>query len=107
MPIYEYQCTQCGETTEAIQRIADPPLSDCPSCEAEGALSKLLSAPAFQFKGTGWYVTDYAGKGKDEGKGEGKEKRDKGGDGDAGGEKAKPSDKGGTSAKPASGSPSD
>ncbi len=60
MPIYEYQCTQCGERTEALQRLDEAPLTVCPHCGGE--LRKLISAPAFQFKGSGWYVTDYAGK---------------------------------------------
>ena len=60
MPLYEYECTVCGERTELIQRLSDAPLSDCPTCG--GAVEKLLSAPSFQFKGSGWYVTDYAGK---------------------------------------------
>ncbi len=60
MPLYEYECTKCGERTEAIQRHGDALLTVCPSCG--GALVKLLSAPAFQFKGSGFYVTDY-GKG--------------------------------------------
>jgi len=58
MPIYEYRCEACGETTEVIQRLDEAPLEICPRCG--GALKKLLSAPAFQFKGSGWYVTDYA-----------------------------------------------
>jgi putative FmdB family regulatory protein len=58
MPIYEYRCEACGEITEVIQRFADAPLAICPRCG--GALKKMVSAPAFQFKGTGWYVTDYA-----------------------------------------------
>ncbi|MDX1642873.1 MAG: FmdB family zinc ribbon protein [Thermoanaerobaculia bacterium] len=62
MPIYEYRCESCGERTEAIQSFDDPPLAVCPHCG--GPLKKLMSAPAFQFKGTGWYVTDYAGKGR-------------------------------------------
>jgi putative FmdB family regulatory protein len=62
MPIYEYQCQECEQRTEAIQRLDDPPLEQCPHCG--GALRKLMSAPAFQFKGTGWYVTDYADKKK-------------------------------------------
>ena len=69
MPLYEYQCQSCGDTTEVIQRMSDPPLSTCERCG--GDLKKLISAPAFQFKGSGWYVTDYAdkgGKGKDSGK---------------------------------------
>lgn len=60
MPLYEYECTVCGERTEVIQRLSDPPLSDCPKCREP--VRKLLSAPSFQFKGSGWYVTDYAGK---------------------------------------------
>ncbi|MDX1631834.1 MAG: FmdB family zinc ribbon protein [Thermoanaerobaculia bacterium] len=69
MPIYEYECESCGHRTEAIQQLDDPPLTTCESCG--GNLQKLISAPAFQFKGTGWYVTDYADKGK--GGGNGKE----------------------------------
>lgn len=61
MPIYEYSCASCGRVTEALQRLSDPPLAVCPQCG--GALRKLISAPAFQFKGQGWYVTDYAKKG--------------------------------------------
>jgi putative FmdB family regulatory protein len=67
MPIYEYACEACGRVTEVIQRLDDPPLTVCPECG--GAVKKMLSAPAFQFKGEGWYVTDYARKGG--GKGEG------------------------------------
>ena len=67
MPIYEYQCQACDERLETIQAISDPPLTTCPECG--GDLKKLLSAPAFQFKGSGWYVTDYAraGNGSKEG----------------------------------------
>jgi putative FmdB family regulatory protein len=60
MPLYEYRCTGCGKHLEALQRVSAPPLRECPTCHA--ALEKLVSAPALQFKGTGWYVTDY-GKG--------------------------------------------
>jgi putative FmdB family regulatory protein len=60
MPLYEYRCTGCGKRLEALQRVSAPPLRECPTCH--GALEKLVSAPALQFKGTGWYVTDY-GKG--------------------------------------------
>ena len=60
MPLYEYRCRECGDLTEVMQRISDPPLSTCDLCGGE--LKKLISAPAFQFKGSGWYVTDYAGK---------------------------------------------
>lgn len=58
MPLYEYRCQDCGQTVEVIQKVADPVLSVCQACG--GRLERLLSAPAIQFKGTGWYVTDYA-----------------------------------------------
>ena len=60
MPIYEYECQQCGKRTELLQRFDDAPLAACPDCGGE--VKKLISSPAFQFKGSGWYVTDYAGK---------------------------------------------
>lgn len=73
MPIYEYQCKDCGDRIEEMQKMSDPPLTTCKECGGE--LKKLISAPAVQFKGEGWYVTDYAGKGKkkkdDAGGGEG------------------------------------
>ncbi|HEX2120300.1 MAG TPA: FmdB family zinc ribbon protein [Thermoanaerobaculia bacterium] len=62
MPLYEYECTQCAERVEIIQNLSDPPYSHCPKCG--GDMKKLFSAPAIQFKGTGWYKTDYAGSGK-------------------------------------------
>lgn len=58
MPIYEYQCRSCGHRTEALQRMSDPPLTTCGECGGE--LKRLISSPSFQFKGSGWYVTDYA-----------------------------------------------
>ena len=61
MPLYEYECSQCGHRFELIQRFADPPAETCVAC-GQGPVHKLLSAPAFHFKGTGWYVTDYAKK---------------------------------------------
>jgi putative FmdB family regulatory protein len=61
MPLYEYECSQCGHRFELIQRFADPPAETCPAC-GKGPVHKLLSAPAVHFKGTGWYVTDYAKK---------------------------------------------
>ena len=61
MPLYEYQCTECEATLEAIQAFSAPPLEECPEC-GRSSLKKLLSAPAFQFKGSGWYVNDYARK---------------------------------------------
>ena len=58
MPLYEYECTKCGERLEILQKISDPPYSRCPKCG--GQMRKLLSAPAIQFKGSGFYKTDYA-----------------------------------------------
>ena len=57
MPLYEYQCHGCGETFEVKQKFADEPLTKHPVCG--GAVERILSAPALQFKGSGWYVTDY------------------------------------------------
>lgn len=59
MPIYEYDCEACGRRTEAIQRVGEKPLKICPHCG--GKLKKAFSVPAIQFKGSGWYVTDYGG----------------------------------------------
>lgn len=61
MPLYEYQCDACGNRFELIRRFSDPPVTVCPNCGAE-QVRKLISSPAFQFKGSGWYVTDYARK---------------------------------------------
>ena len=58
MPIYEYQCTECGALHEALQKMSDPPLTDCPACGAS-ALRKKVSAVAFRLKGSGWYETDF------------------------------------------------
>ena len=58
MPIYEYQCKECGHQLEAIQRFSDAPLTLCPVCEKPG-LAKQLSAPSFRLKGGGWYETDF------------------------------------------------
>ncbi len=66
MPIYEYNCQKCG-TFETTQRITEKPLAKCPTCK--GKVRKLISNTSFQLKGTGWYITDYARKGKsDDGK---------------------------------------
>ena len=65
MPLYEYQCKKCHSLTERIQKFSDPPLAICPHCGGE--LEQLLSAPAVQFKGSGWYVTDYAKKSSSKG----------------------------------------
>jgi putative FmdB family regulatory protein len=73
MPIYEYECLQCGKRTEWLQRMSDGPLAACPQCGGE--VRKLISAPSFQFKGSGFYKTDYvdkkSGSGSSEGKSEG------------------------------------
>ncbi len=60
MPLYEYECEACGHRAEVLQRVGAPPIGACESCG--GKMKRLLSAPAFQFKGSGWYVTDYAKK---------------------------------------------
>jgi putative FmdB family regulatory protein len=65
MPLYEYQCENCGDRFERIRKFSDPPLDEpCPKCG--GPIRKLLSSPAIQFKGKGWYVTDYAKSGSSE-----------------------------------------
>ena len=122
MPLYEYECDDCGHRFERIRKFSDPPLTTCPECD--GPIRKLLSPPAIQFKGTGWYVTDYARKsgdgkaaegageaGKDAGaangadakaSGESRSSADgKSGDGSKSGSESKPS---GASASSASGS---
>jgi putative FmdB family regulatory protein len=106
LPLYEYECLECGRF-ERVQKFSDPILATCPTCE--GSVKKLLSAPAIQFKGTGWYVTDYSGKssgGKDrdakatESKtSDAKDKSNK----TAGSDKAKTPAQSGGAAKPASG----
>jgi putative FmdB family regulatory protein len=58
MPLYEYQCQKCGHRFERIQRFSDPMVKKCPDCG--GKVEQMISAPAVQFKGSGWYVTDYA-----------------------------------------------
>jgi len=60
VPLYEYQCTKCHRRTEKIEKVNGPHLKKCPHCG--GKVEALFSAPAIQFKGSGWYVTDYAGK---------------------------------------------
>ena len=69
MPLYEYQCESCGHRFEVIQKFSDDLVSVCPNC-GKGPVVKLLSSPAIQFKGSGWYITDYARKdsGKESGK---------------------------------------
>ena len=60
MPLYEYKCLKCGRKTEKIENVDGPHLKKCPHCG--GKIERVLSPPAIQFKGAGWYVTDYAGK---------------------------------------------
>src|SRR5947208_3513045 len=62
MPLYEYKCDACGHRFEKIQKFSDPLIEECPKCGAK-EVHKLVSSPAIQFKGTGWYITDYAKKG--------------------------------------------
>lgn len=73
MPLYEYECVQCRERVEVIQRLSDPPYSHCPKCG--GDMKKLMSAPAIQFKGSGFYKTDYASSGKSGGTSTGKSEK--------------------------------
>jgi putative FmdB family regulatory protein len=60
MPLYEYECTKCGHRFEKIRKFSDKQITKCPECG--GRVEQMLSAPAVQFKGSGWYVTDYAKK---------------------------------------------
>jgi putative FmdB family regulatory protein len=80
VPIYEYRCESCGKRIELIQKFSDPPLTECAECH--GKLTKVIAPPALQFKGSGFYITDYTDKGKppkeeSKGKGEPKEKTEK------------------------------
>ena len=73
MPLYEYECDACGRRFEQIQKFSDPPVAACPTCG--GSVKKLVSTPAIQFKGSGFYITDYARSGKAGGEGEGKSEK--------------------------------
>lgn len=75
MPLYEYECAQCGQVEEALQKFSDKPLKKCRNCS--GSLRKLISNSSFHLKGTGWYVTDYANKSKTDASSKGKEKQSK------------------------------
>jgi putative FmdB family regulatory protein len=72
MPLYEYQCESCNNRFERIQKFSDPPIETCPAC-GKGPVRKLLSSPAIQFKGSGWYITDYAKKSSSDGGSSGSE----------------------------------
>ena len=100
MPLYEYQCQACGRRLERIQKFSDPPLEVCPHCG--GKLEKLISSPAIQFKGSCWYITDYARKGessKDKGSTSSKESADKSSSADKT-EKTEKKDTGDSASKP-------
>jgi putative FmdB family regulatory protein len=99
MPIYPYVCTACGHEFDALQKISEDPLTECPEC-GESTLRKRLAAPAFQLKGTGWYETDFkhGGKGKDKSAGDSKAA----GGSDSKDQKSKSQGESGTGAKGAS-----
>lgn len=94
MPLYEYQCDSCGRRFEVIQKWSDALIETCSVCG--GPVHKLQSAPAFQFKGTGWYVTDYAKKEQpgSTGQGDGDSKEGVKATTDKGGDKAEKGEKG-------------
>ena len=71
MPLYEYHCEACGSRFEKIRKFSDPPLEECPTC-GKGPVTKLISSPAIQFKGSGFYITDYPKKSSDSGRGDSK-----------------------------------
>lgn len=76
MPLYEYECQQCSNVTEVLQRFSDPPLTVCSECDGE--LKKLISSPAIQFKGSGFYITDYKKSGSNGSKSESSSKSESG-----------------------------
>ena len=93
MPLYEYECDACGQRFEVIQKFSDAPAETCAEC-GKGPVRRLLSSPAIQFKGSGWYITDYAQKGRSEsaGKADTSDKADKTGKADKA-DKAEKADK--------------
>jgi len=98
VPLYEYECTKCGHRFEKIQKFSDPPVKTCPKCK--GKVVRLLSAPAIQFKGSGWYITDYGrkGSGGDDKAGKSSDSDDKAGK--SGDDKAAKAEKASKEAKP-------
>ena len=94
MPLYEYRCQRCQGVFEVIQKFSDEPLTVHDNCG--GAVERLISAPALQFKGTGWYITDYARAGKNGQSGK------EGGEKTTGDKQAKESSSGSSEAKPES-----
>ncbi len=83
MPIYEYRCSSCGHQNDFLQKLSEPPLTDCPEC-GKSTFSKQVTAAGFQLKGTGWYATDFKNKGSQGGGDKGGGSGDKGGTSDAG-----------------------
>jgi putative FmdB family regulatory protein len=81
VPLYEYACDACGERFEIIQKFSDAPPAACPKC-GKGPVVRQMSSPAIQFKGTGWYITDYSQKGKSGSDGAAAEKKSSGTSGD-------------------------
>ena len=111
MPLYQYECDSCAHRFERIQKFSDPLVDVCPKCG--GTVRKLLSSPAIQFKGSGWYITDYAKKGgnvesSSSAKSEGNDKKPEGSDksSEKSSDKSASSDKssGSSESKPAGGS---
>ena len=107
MPLYEYQCTSCSHRFEVIQKFSDAPVRKCPKCGK--AVERLVSSSAIQFKGTGWYVTDYARKSgsaaeksSSGGKGEGKDGKESATEASAAAEKSGPPKETSTPSSPAS-----
>jgi putative FmdB family regulatory protein len=100
MPLYEYECDVCGHRFEVIQRFSDSPIDKCPACGS--TVHKLQSAPAFQFKGTGWYVTDYAKSGGKAGGDDGKKTDGAGSESGSSGDKPTSSDAGSSTSSPSS-----
>jgi putative FmdB family regulatory protein len=99
MPLYEYECDACGQRFEVIQKFSDARIETCQEC-GKGPVRRLLSSPAIQFKGSGWYITDYAQKGKSDaaGKQDTSDRSDKADKADKS-EKADTADKAGKAAK--------
>jgi putative FmdB family regulatory protein len=105
MPIYAYRCDACGHQKDVLQKMSDPTLTVCPSCGAE-SFARQLSAPAFQLKGTGWYVTDFRENGKKSGDAA-KSSSDGNGNDDKAGDRAGDKPDGKSEAKSADAKPAD
>jgi putative FmdB family regulatory protein len=96
MPLYEFQCESCQKVTERIQKYSDPPMETCPACG--GPVKKLFSSPAIQFKGSGFYINDYARKSSNGGRASGADSAEKSEKKESGG-KSEKSEKSETSGK--------